>query len=93
MATGFVLEPGSEYKKPEVAISFLKGLVELCEKHGVVEIEMNKDSGGWERSPSNIAIIFSDYSVPDINLGSCSYVEWIKKQLEELKGTKNETSI
>jgi hypothetical protein len=87
MANGFDLEPGSYYKKPEVAISFLKGLVELCEKHGVDKIEMNKDRGGWEQSPSNIAISFVDCSVPDINLGSYSYVEWIKKQLEELKGT------
>jgi hypothetical protein len=93
MVKGFELEPGSHYKKPEVAISFLKELVELCEKHGVDRIEMNEDSGGWERSPSNIAISFLDYSVPDINLGSYSYVEWIKSQLESLKGTKNETSI
>ena len=90
MANGFELEKGSHYKKPEVAISFLKELVKLCEEHGVDGIEMNKDSGGWERSPSNIAISFLDSSVPDINLGSFSYVEWIKSQLESHKGTKNE---
>lgn len=87
MAKGFDLEPGSYYKKPEVAISFLKELVELCEKHGVEKFEMNNDRRGWDQGPTNIAISFIDYSVPDINLGSISCVEWIKSQLEELKGT------
>jgi hypothetical protein len=86
MVKGFDLELDRIANKPEVAISFLKELVELCEKHGVEKFEMNKDRRGWDRGPTNISISFIDYSVPDINLGSYSYTEWIKSQLESLKG-------
>jgi hypothetical protein len=90
MKQAFDINTTNQQNKSEVAISFLKELADLLEKHKVINMGTIKKRGSWGSETDYINVSFTDWAVPDIDFCTNICSEEIKSQLKFLEAPGNQ---
>ena len=90
MKPAFDINTTNQQNKTDVAISFLKELADLLEKHKVITIGTIKKRGSWGSETDYINVCFTEWAAPDIDLCTNISYEEIKSQLKFLEAPGNQ---